>query len=92
MVDPHTHAFADIRNRILLEHEHSHPSPTWTSSGPSPTLSSSGTLAPLVVHHVELVDESDQVVAALVNRAHQRHQGYVVALKTGELRVVKRLF
>ena len=92
MVDPHTHAFTDIRNRILLEHEHSHPSPTWTSSGPSPTLSSSGTLSPLVVHHVELVDESDQVVAALVNRPHQRHQGYVVALKTGELRVVKRLF
>ena len=35
---------------------------------------------PLVVHQVEFVDESDKVVAALVNGPHQRHQGHVVAL------------
>ena len=71
----------------MLEHEYA-PRPPAGSPAPRTTPRP----LPLPVHQVELVDESDQVVAALVNRPHQRHQGYVVALKTGEFRVVKRLF
>lgn len=68
--------FFDKHKIELYGSKHEHASPVCPGTAPGPSPSS----LPLVVHEVELVDEPDQVVAALVDGPHQGHEGHVVAL------------